>query len=301
MTSHQREPANPFEGKTYSLHGASGGSEDYYRRVRKVLDSLLGQGLALPDLLGIVRKLSRSRRHLRKLASHPANGSYDSSLVLLLRDEFSRCTARVSSHLKSLPLTQRWDRTLGTSEEQYHLAMLEVEVVNRMNVEQFRICDTRLAFLPHCLHDLDADCRSSLRGDDYVCKGCSRGCIVNEVSKLLRRHGVIPYIWRTANLQSLFRRLRKEGKKIAVVGVACLPELVNGMRLCAGANVPVIGMPLDANRCARWWGSFYPNTVNIRELERLLGEETLKNPASKGRSGETSHRNQGELGSIVAS
>jgi hypothetical protein len=292
MTSQQREPANLFEGKTYSLHGPSGGSDDYYRQVRVLLDNLLRQGYALPALLGSLRKLSRSRQRLRRLALHPANNSSDSSLVHSLRDELSRYTTRVSSHLKSLPLTQRWDRTLGTSEEQYHLAMLEVEVVNRMNVEQFRKSDTRLAFLPHCLHDLDADCRSSLRGDDYVCKGCSRGCIVNEVSKLLRRHGVIPYIWMTANLQSLFRRLRKEGKSIAVVGVACLPELVNGMRLCARANVPVIGMPLDANRCARWWGCFYPNTVNIREFEQLLGGETLKKPISNGRSTGTKLRNQ---------
>jgi hypothetical protein len=29
-------------------------------------------------------------------------------------------------------------------------------------------------------------------------------------SRLLRRHGVQPYIWMTANLQSLFRRLRNE-------------------------------------------------------------------------------------------
>jgi hypothetical protein len=120
------------------------------------------------------------------------------------------------------------------------------------------------------------------------------------VSKLLRRHGVIPYIWRTANLQSLFRRLRKEGKRVGVVGVACVPELVNGMRLCARANVPVIGMPLDANRCARWWGSFYPNTVNIRELERLLGEETLKRRASKDRGSENDLRIQRSPGSAAA-
>jgi hypothetical protein len=120
------------------------------------------------------------------------------------------------------------------------------------------------------------------------------------VSKLLRRHGVIPYIWMTANLQSLFRRLRKERKRFAVVGVACLPELVNGMRLCARANVPVLGIPLDANRCARWWGNFYPNTVNIRELERLLGEETRKRPTSKAHDGENTSRQLRQPGSIAA-
>jgi hypothetical protein len=62
---------------------------------------------------------------------------------------------------------------------------------------------------------------------------------------------------------------------VGVLGIACIPELVSGMRMCAGAGLPVVGIPLDANRCARWWGEFYYNTVNLRQLERLLGSDTL--------------------------
>jgi len=65
---------------------------------------------------------------------------------------------------------------------------------------------------------------------------------------------------------------------VGVLGMACIPELVRGMRMCMRANVPVVGLPLDANRCARWWGQFHPNSVNLRELEILLGQETRKHP-----------------------
>jgi hypothetical protein len=268
----------PLEGKTYSLHGSVFNSDEYYRRIHTLADDLLRQGYDLRQLLQIVQDTSRSRRRLKKLVSQSAHPSVKSSLAHTLRDQFSRYTTTTSSHLESLPLARRWDRTLATSEEQYHFAMLEVELVNRIHVAEFRRCDTRLAFLPHCLHDLMADCRSAPRGDDYTCKGCSRSCVINAISKLLRRHGVVPYIWMTANLQSLLKRLHKEGKKVGVVGIACLPELLNGMRMCARADVPVTGIPLDANRCARWWGSFYWNTVNIRELEILLGDETTLHP-----------------------
>jgi hypothetical protein len=158
--------------------------------------------------------------------------------------------------------------------------MLEIELQNRLDVKSFQKCDTKLAFLPHCLHDLTAECESTQRGEDYVCKGCSKVCNINAVSKLLRRHGVLPYIWMTANLQSLFRKLKKEGKHFGVLGIACIPELVSGMRMCAGAEVPVVGIPLDANRCARWWGEFYHNTVNLQQLEKLLGGGTLKRVSS---------------------
>ena len=156
------------------------------------------------------------------------------------------------------------------SEEQYHLAMVEIELVNRISVDRFRSCDRKFAFLPHCLRDLNADCRSAQRDIDYVCKGCSENCNVNHASKTLRLHGVKPYIWMTANLGNLFRKVKKEGNSLGVLGIACIPELVRGMRMCLKHDVPVVGIPLDANRCARWWGEFHWNTVNLAKLESLL-------------------------------
>jgi hypothetical protein len=275
MTMEAKTSPRPGEGKTYSLFGNERETDSYYSRVRRLADDLIRQDTDLPHLVESVRKSSRSKRRLHKLT---LRDSKESSLVRTLRKELSQHTVNVASHLQGLSLAHRWDRVLATSEEQYHLHMLEVELVNRLNVAPFRRCDTRLAFLPHCLHDLTVTCHSVPRGEDHVCKGCSKGCSLNAVSKLLRRHGVTPYIWMTANLQSLLRRLRKEGKVVGVLGIACIPELVRGMRMCMRAGVPVVGLPLDANRCARWWGEFYPNSVNLRELENLLGEETRKYP-----------------------
>ena len=106
--------------------------------------------------------------------------------------------------------------------------MLEIELQNRLDAKAFQSCDTKLAFLPHCLHDLTVECKSVIRGEDYVCKGCSGGCNINAVFKLLRRHEVQPYIWMTANLRALFKRLKREGRHVGVLGIACIPELVRG-------------------------------------------------------------------------
>lgn len=177
----------------------------------------------------------------------------------------------VPAHLKSLNLRQRFDRTLRTKQRQYFLYMIEIELVNRLNKESFRQCDYRLAFLPHCLRDLSRRCRAGVEDDiDYVCRRCSNVCYVRQVSDLLQEHGIRPYIWMNANLRKLFRRLKKEGREIGVLGMACLPELVNGMRLCARAKVPVVGIPLNANRCARWMGDFYDNSVDVQALKDLL-------------------------------
>jgi hypothetical protein len=90
------------------------------------------------------------------------------------------------------------------------------------------------------------------------------------MSRLLRKYKVKPYLWREADLKELIKQVMKTSKSFGVLGVACIPELVNGMRLCANAGVPVVGLPLDANRCRRWWGEFHENTINIKKFERLL-------------------------------
>jgi hypothetical protein len=269
-----------FVGKTYSLYGAGSNSDAYFDQLRIVADHCLTHYGSVEELLSLVRNVSKNKRRLKRIARTSSNATIE-SLVHTLIKEFSPFTTSVAEHLRELPLTKRWDRTLATSEEQYHLYMLEIELQNRFSAESFQRCDTKLAFLPHCLRDLTAECQSAKREEDYVCKGCSKACNINAVSKMLRRHGVQPYIWMTANLHSLFRRLRKEGKQLGVLGIACIPELISGMRMCAGADIPVVGIPLDANRCARWWGEFHHNTVNLPTLEKLLGDETLKRPAER--------------------
>jgi len=107
---------------------------------------------------------------------------------------------------------------------------------------------------------------------------------VNGVSKLLRVNEVTPHIWMTANLSRLFRRMTRSGRSIGVLGVACIPELARGMRLCMRHGVPVTGVPLNANRCARWTGRFQPTSVNLEEVARHIVREqerrgTLPGPA----------------------
>ena len=49
-----------------------------------------------------------------------------------------------------------------------------------------------------------------------------------------------------------------------------IPELMWGMRECRKNRIPAIGIPLNANRCVRWFGEFYQNSIDLKELERLL-------------------------------
>ena len=258
----------PVEGETYSLYGTSVSTEGYYRDVAFLADLLLDRHTDAATLLQIVREMSRNRRRLKRILKQDSSTARD--ILRTLREALSRYTKSVSPHLLRMSLGARFDRTLSMIEEQYHLAMLEIELVNRIHADEFARARTKLAFLPHCLRDWTKDCRSEPDGHDSVCRGCSKGCWVNGVSKMLRLHHITPYIWMKADLAHLFETIGKERGELGVLGIACVPELMHGMRLCTRHDIPVVGLPLNANRCARWMGTFHDNSVSLQQLAGLL-------------------------------
>ena len=257
--------AQPIPGKTFSLFGTADSTEGYYRAVSDLAYACL---LLQPDidvLIAEVRRLGKRPRMTRRLSA-PGATSLPRSIVQNARLHLAPYTTAVKEHLAELSLLKRFDGVIAFTEEQYHLAMLEIELMNRAFGDRFRKVHRKLAFLPHCLRDLEADCKAAMRDIDYACKGCSTVCSVNAVSTLLREQGIEPYIWMQADLKTLFRKLKDAEGGLGVMGIACVPELVHGMRMCAKLGVPVVGVPLNANRCARWMGEFHPTSVEIEEV-----------------------------------
>jgi hypothetical protein len=148
--------------------------------------------------------------------------------------------------------------------------MLEIELTNRANVDSFRQCRKKIALLPYCLQDWSGSCESSMGDLEYVCRKCSKKCCINRVSTLLQEHDISAYIWMTGKIKKL-KPIVRSNSGLGGLGIACVPELVHGMRSSARLGITVVGLPLDANRCIRWTGTFYQNSVNLKQLERLVG------------------------------
>ena len=197
--------------------------------------------------------------------------------ILNLIDPYLRkYTANTEEHLKQIPLSKIWDRRIATSREQYHLYMLEVELTNRLNILEFRKAGRKVALLPYCLQDFTVDCKSEKSGFDYRCRHCSVGCFQNHASNILKSNNIEPYIWMSGNMKKLAKETLSELKSFAVLGIACLPELINGMRDCRKTRIPVVGLPLNANRCIRWFGKFFQNSIDLVELRKLISGSDVK-------------------------
>jgi hypothetical protein len=261
---------NKIIGKTYSLYGEENVSDYFYHDLNNLTDLVLKENIDQYELIDFLRENSESRRKSKKEIKISPDKTLLGRILHLSEISLSKYFTDIDSHLKNLTLSEKCDPTLTTSREQYLLCMLEIELVNRVSKEKFTFSEAKYAFLPHCLHDLDKDCLSASDGTDYVCKSCSKNCSINSVSKLMKLQNIKAYIWREADLKKIFKLARSNGQSIGVFGVACIPELVNGIRLCAKYDVPAIGVPLDANKCIRWLGDFYPNSVNEKKILSLL-------------------------------
>ena len=261
--------AGSFTGKTYNLRGSKENSEDYYKLISGLTDTLIEEFGDPVNLLNLIREAGGNKKRLKKLLRSSADHSPEISLLKILESLLENFI-NVEEHLKSLSIFDSHSKVIRATREQYYLFMLEIEIVNRINRVKFFNTEKRIALLPHCLRDLNKKCQSYIMELDYVCKGCSKICYINKVSKLLREAGVIPYIWQTIDQSKIFEKNIKKESTLGVLGIACVPELVSGMRLCMKHGVPAVGIPLDANRCRRWMGEFYSNTVNINALQRLL-------------------------------
>ena len=257
-----------ISGKTYSLFGINDSTNVFYDFIEKILSRLLQKHSDEKLLLNKIHYASKRKKYYINFIS-------DNLFLKESENVLYSFTPGVESHLKNLSIFKFRETALRLKEWQYHMYMLEFALTNKINKKYFLDSDVKIALLPHCLRDLTKECKSDVNGLDYQCKHCSKCCFINEASKILKEKNIIPYIWMTANIRTISKKYLTENKTLGILGIACIPELVRGMRSCAKKNIPAIGIPLDANRCIRWMGNFYANSVNLQKLKELIAENLL--------------------------
>ncbi|MBM2813811.1 MAG: hypothetical protein HW421_573 [Ignavibacteria bacterium] len=261
---------SPIEGKTYSLFGNSSSTNEYYIKIKELTDTIIEEEPNINSALKTLQQYSNKKRFLRKIIINPIKDKLISDWLNLINTELMPYTQKVKEHLRNLSFTKFRDKRLRITREQYHLYMLEIELTNRLFVNDFRNSAFKIALLPYCLQDFSMECKSEKNDFDYQCKHCSLSCYQNHASIILKKNQIEPYIWMDSDIKKLAMNTMKKGQSFGILGIACIPLLVWGMRKYRKKNIPVVGIPLNANRCKRWFGEFLPNSINLDELEKLV-------------------------------
>jgi hypothetical protein len=267
-----RSDYSPVYGKAYSLFGKSRSTLEYYDTIRMLADEILEKNPDIRELVEIINQYSSKKRYLKKILKNQISDNLISIIISLIDPHLRNYTENTNEHLRTLPVSKLSDRRLATSREQYHLYMLEIELTNRLFAAGFKKTDKKIALLPYCLQDFSVNCKSEKNGFDYQCRHCSAICFQNQASTILKKHNIEPYIWMGGDMKQLAKYMIKEKRTFGVLGIACIPELMQGMRKCRKNGIPVAGIPLNANRCVRWFGEFFPNSIDLNELEKLVSK-----------------------------
>jgi hypothetical protein len=235
-------------------------------KIKNLTDTLLQKYGDEKNLLSQIRKAEKDTWIFQKFIHRNPGVTIQNEL----KNSLGKYTTGVKKHLRHLSLFKRFDSTLRTKEFQYHLYMIEIELTNRLYVHAFKNSDYKFALFPHCIRDFRDRCLSVSGDIEHVCKACNKDCLINHGSALLKKYEIDPYISVTMDQKKLFKDLKADHQSLGALGVACVPELARGMRLCLSLGIPAVGVPLDVNRCARWMGRAYETSFNMSELKDLL-------------------------------
>ena len=263
--------SGPFIGKTYSLYSGKTGNGQYYTLIRKLINLFLQRCPDERELLRQIQHAGGKSPLVKRLSGKQVNKPLIAFIKSTLQESLSVYTTGVKQHLKNIPLKQKLDPIIRTKEHQYHLYMIEIELVNRIYKKAFKNSDYKFALIAHCLRDFRPECKSVSGEYESVCKGCTKDCYIHLGNILLKKYDIHPYISVSTDLDKIFEQIKSDHGNIGALGIACVPELAMGMKLCIKLGITPVGIPLDANRCARWMKKAHENSFNIKELEKLLG------------------------------
>ncbi len=256
----------PVIGKTFSLFGNTASTSGYYRTIHDIALLLLNNDNDIRKQIKYLRHHSNSTI-INKLFRKNYYKLPFSSEINLEISELKDFTFPLEEHLKTLPYHKVFNSVISASEYQYHLYMIEIELTNMMNKGFFLSSENKIALLPHCLRESIELCKAKSDGIDYKCNNCKKTCYIKKISDILNEKNITPYIWLEADLKKL---ISYNKASTGILGIACIPELVHGMRRCDKHGIPAVGIPLNANRCSRWMGDFYPNSADLQQLIKLI-------------------------------
>jgi len=101
----------------------------------------------------------------------------------------------------------------------------------------------KVIFLPQCLRSLD--CKAKTTEDGIICINCGK-CSIGHFKKEAESFGYKVFI---APGSSLVKNIVKKYKFRATLGVACIPELKEGVRIMKKQGILTLSIPLLKDGC----------------------------------------------------
>ncbi len=167
---------------------------------------------------------------------------------------------------------------VNRKEVEYHLNMVGAEILNRELRSDFVKAKQKIVLLPTCMRlDANNQCKAIGTGLDRKCIGCDLNCNVGKVFKSLSPFNIDIYLIPHSSNFSKFLQRWKDNNDVALVGVACVLNLLMGGYEMIGLNIASQCIYLDHCGCKKHWDAKgVATSINIPQLHNILNLSNVK-------------------------
>ncbi|HYF90771.1 MAG TPA: DUF116 domain-containing protein [Symbiobacteriaceae bacterium] len=161
----------------------------------------------------------------------------------------------------------------GRKRVEYHLNMVGAEVMNRAFRAGFLARPRRVVLVPACMRALPGEeCKAGESGMGLKCADCEPKCRVHQLTQLGEKYGfgvrILPH---ESDFTAGSSGAAGTGE-MAIVGVACVTNLVAGGWKAQSLGLPAQCVLLDYAGCRNHWDEEgIPTDINFGQLKRVLG------------------------------
>lgn len=188
-------------------------------------------------------------------------------------EALGKYTKNVDEFLKTEHEKHLWMEDVlfcSRKEVEYHLNMVGAEIMNRSFEKEFTERNRRALLLPGCIRYTQKNCRAEETNLGLKCISCSKKCNVSQLTSMGDRYNFEVYI--VTHESSAFKKsTEKDRDELAIIGVACVSNLIAGGWKSDALNIPAQCVLLEQSTCKSHWSSEGHSTdINTNQLKKLL-------------------------------
>ncbi len=164
------------------------------------------------------------------------------------------------------------------NESEYHLNIFGAEVMNRTFQKEFKKRDRTVIFIPGCMRIYPApqnkkknqDCKAIEEDLGLKCVKCRKECNISQLVSDNYFKSFEIYI-NDHNSAILSNITAKDKKDLAIVGIACINNLIEGGWKISSWGIPAQCVILDYVGCKKHWDEVgFPTQFNLKELKKII-------------------------------
>jgi len=155
-------------------------------------------------------------------------------------------------------------------EVEYHLNMIGAEILNRAFEKEFNEKPHKIVLLPACMRNAN-DCKAVRKGEYLFCAICRKNCNIGLITSNLQMKQIETVIIPHSSEFTRWLKQWENSKTTALVGVACVLNLLTGGYEMRKLNIASQCVFLDYCSCKNHWllENVYTN-LNINRLIKII-------------------------------